>query len=325
MREEIADEIEKLIKNRIKVVVITNEGFYLPGAEVYLAEKRDQNGNNGMYAGGGMVMRSDSFTTAENDGDKTETKPSKKYEYKVTPKGVLVGNYKDYNTMSNVFMDIDFAKELRALFNKLNGNREDPNSDVGYNYVKVRVDDMDNVDAVETAIKAMGFETYSFETYRKPMKEQARTIQLILGSLGGISLLVAALGIANTMVMSIYERTREIGVMKVLGCKVGNIRSMFLMEAGCIGVIGGVVGVGVSYLASFILNTFLGSGALSGITGGGMMYMDPSTAAASQISIIPPWLVLLGLCFATMVGLVSGFYPANRAVKISALEAIKHE
>ena len=79
-------------------------------------------------------------------------------------------------------------------------------------------------------------------------------MQAFLGFIGMISMLVAALSIANTMMMSIYERTREIGVMKVLGCKLGNIRMMFLSEAAYIGVFGGILGLIVSYTLSYALN-----------------------------------------------------------------------
>ena len=120
------------------------------------------------------------------------------------------------------------------------------------------------------------------------------------------------------MIMSIYERTREIGVMKVLGCFIGNIRAIFLMEAGMIGLLGGVIGTVISYAISFVMNTFLG-GAISQVMGFGM------SGEGGEISIIPLWLVLLALGFSTVIGLISGYYPANRAVKISALEAIKNE
>ena len=149
-----------------------------------------------------------------------------------------------------------------------------------------------------------------------------QTIQLILGGLGAISLLVAALGITNTMIMSIYERTREIGVMKVLGCVIGNIRTMFLMEAGTIGFIGGILGLAFSYGISFAINSFAAGGDGSG---GGMGMFGMGMGGGASVSIIPVWLALGALVFATMIGLVSGFYPANRAVKISALTAIKQE
>ena len=163
------------------------------------------------------------------------------------------------------------------------------------------------------------------------MQASVAKSQMILGGTAAVALLVAALNIANTMMMSIYERTKEIGVMKVLGCEVRKIRNMFLVEAGAIGLLGGVIGVALSYAASAVLNNlttiaalFGGKIDLSGLMnsfGGG--YYGMGTNAA--ISMIPPWLVLLGLGFSTLVGVLSGLWPAIRATKISALEAIRHE
>ena len=162
------------------------------------------------------------------------------------------------------------------------------------------------------------------------MNKQTMRSQMIFGGVAAVSLLVAAINIINTMTMAIYERTREIGVMKVLGCELNNIRTMFLLESSCIGFMGGVLGVAFSLLASLVLNnisTILGvlgqDGGidLSGIMGGGM-YMG---AGSTTISVIPPWLVLGALVFATVVGFVAGIVPANKAVKISALEAIRHD
>ena len=136
----------------------------------------------------------------------------------------------------------------------------------GYDNVFVKVDDVANVEAVEKAIKEYGYETYSMSSERERMREQSQMIQLVLGGIGAVSLFVAALSIANTMTMAIYERTREIGVMKVLGCKLSKIREMFLFEAAMIGMVGGVAGVGISYGLSFLLNHF--GPALQGSLGG---------------------------------------------------------
>jgi ABC-type antimicrobial peptide transport system permease subunit len=127
---------------------------------------------------------------------------------------------------------------------------------------------------------------------------------------------VAALGITNTMIMSIYERTREIGIMKVLGCLLGDIGKMFLLEAGLIGAIGGLLGILFSQGVSFLMN----KAGVSLI--GGMIYTG---SGVTRISIIPVWLMLAAVAFATFVGLVSGFYPARRAMKLSALSAIRTE
>ncbi len=146
------------------------------------------------------------------------------------------------------------------------------------------------------------------------MQKTMATIQAVLGGIGAVSLLVAALGITNTMIMSIYERTKEIGVMKVIGAALSDIGKIFLFEAGIIGTIGGLFGIAISYLASFVLNK------LAMQFGG----MGPD-AIGSKISIIPLWLAVSSIMFTTIVGLVSGFYPARRAMKLSPLEAIRME
>ena len=245
--------------------------------------------------------------------------------------GILAEDWnKGYETSRGIIMDINDLKKLEKDYMKANKIKESDSDNKGYNDVTVKVNSIDDVEAVEEAIQAMGFETNSMESIRKPMQEAARRQQMVLGGLGAISLLVAAIGITNTMIMSIYERTREIGVMKVLGCFVRNIRTVFLMEAGLIGFLGGILGIGISYLISFIMNYVSMNGLManenSGGFGFGMMGMFGGGGASGMpISVIPGWLVILALIFATLIGLISGFYPANRAVKISALEAIKHE
>ena len=245
-------------------------------------------------------------------GSNDEDKETKVYTYDLTYYGRMKEDYnKGYETSQGAYMDIDDLKQIRNDYYKAN-NMKLP-EDTGYQNAKVKVTDISKVSEVQKAIEDMGFSTWSLDSIREPMEEQAKQQQLILGGLGAISLFVAALGIANTMIMSIYERTREIGVMKVLGCFVGNIRTIFLMEAGAIGFMGGVIGIILSYMISFAMNTF----------GFSMSGSDMSSYYGTDVSIIPPWLVALGLIFATCIGLISGFYPANRAVKISALEAIK--
>lgn len=118
----------------------------------------------------------------------------------------------------------------------------------------VKVTDITHVAAVEKEIRSMGYSTSSMESIREPMEKEARQKQMMLGGLGAISLFVAALGITNTMIMSISERTREIGIMKSLGCYVRDIRLLFLSEAGAIGLLGGLVGCVVSMLIAIGIN-----------------------------------------------------------------------
>lgn len=246
-------------------------------------------------------------------------KPAKLFKLKVV--GVLQqsNDEKDYR----VYMDINQVKKYQKEAEKANSGGSmrvyrGMEQQQGYQQVLVKVKNINDVDRVQTQIKEMGFGTWSLSDIRKSMQKQAATVQTILGGIGAISLLVAALGITNTMVMSIYERTREIGIMKVLGCIISDIRRLFLFEAGMIGFLGGAVGIAFSYGASFLVNK-VGAGFMNR---GGMYYMP---GEATSISIIPLWLALASIGFATIVGLVSGFYPARRAMKLSALEAIKTE
>ncbi len=176
----------------------------------------------------------------------------------------------------------------------------------------VKVEDIDKVQRVQEQIQEMGYNAHSLNDMLESMQDTASTLQAVLGGIGAVSLLVAALGITNTMIMSIYERTREIGIMKVIGAALTDIRRLFLLEAGIIGLSGGILGIGISYGGSYLLNR-----ANIPILGMGMM--------GTKISIIPLWLALATICFSTLVGLLSGFYPARRAMKLSALEAIKTE
>ncbi|MDY4190824.1 MAG: FtsX-like permease family protein [Oscillospiraceae bacterium] len=255
--------------------------------------------------------------TVTDEDDKPKIKA-----HKIKCTGKFAEDYNKYETVYGVFMSIEDLNRLNEEYNKVNGTSgtSSGGNKKSYETVYVKVNDINSVEAVEEKIQALGYNTYSMESIRKPMQEEALRTQLFLGGIGLVAMLVAALCIANTMYMSIYERTREIGIMKVIGCVVGNIRTTFLMEAGFIGFFGGVIGVVLSYLISFLFNVFGGG---TSFLGGGMMWYGGG--GGSSMSVIPLWLVVLALGFATLVGLVSGYFPSNRAVKISALEAIKHD
>ena len=142
----------------------------------------------------------------------------------------------------------------------------------------------------------------------------------------GLGREIAAIGITNTMIMSISERTKEIGIMKALGCYVRDIRAMFLMEAGSIGLLGGVLGLIFSFIISVGINLF----SFGAFGGGGVTWELIKQALiggenVTRVSVIKPELIIFALVFSVLVGLVSGYQPANKAVKISALEAIRNE
>ena len=171
---------------------------------------------------------------------------------------------------------------------------------------RVKVDELDNVEEVSQTLRSLGYNVSSNIEYMEGMKKQFAIVQAVLGGIGAVSLLVAAIGIANTMMMSIYERTKEIGVFKVLGCSLKNIKQMFLMEAGFIGLLGGIIGNALSFLISGVINFVMQeAGNTMGISGG--------------ISYIPVWLALASMGFAVLVGMLAGYFPALRAMRLSAL------
>ncbi len=239
-------------------------------------------------------------------------KPAKLYKVKAA--GVLERAQAEQDW--NIIVDINYLQKIVKEYQSSQGQ---VNTTKGYEQAIVKVPDINKIERVSEQIREMKLGTFSLQDILAGMKDQLFMIQAVLGGIGAISLLVAALGITNTMIMSIYERTREIGVMKVLGCLLTDIRQLFLWEAGIIGFSGGLIGLLLSLGASYLLNRFGGN--LGGMFGGGYT----PDGKPLPISVIPLWLALSSVGFATMVGLVSGFAPANRAMKLSALEAIRSE
>lgn len=251
-------------------------------------------------------------------GDGTPVKAPKKYLIRTA--GVVEGGIDDYNSYAyGVYTDIDQLKtQLKKIYKKNpipgqpTNKKGKPYSYFIYNQAYVYVDDMENVTAVQKAITDMGFQANSQMEWIEQSQQTYNMIQLVLGGIGAISLFVAAIGIANTMMMSIYERTKEIGVIKVLGCDLRTIRNMFLLESGFIGFMGGVIGVAISYGIGFIMNHFLGIGQIM-------------TGQAGDISRIPLWLATAAVVFAIFVGMAAGFFPSLRAMHLSPLAAIRNE
>lgn len=241
------------------------------------------------------------------DGIYDSTSKTPKYS-KLNVAGVMAENDMEMNY--SVYAPI---KQVEEWYKKYNPQYK-KKKELSYESIWVSVDDVDNVKQVQDQIKSMGYSTYSMADNLDDVQEISNTLQLILGGIGAVSLLVSAIGIANTMIMSIYERTKEIGVMKVLGCVVTDIRKLFLFEASIIGLLGGTIGLVLSYGVSYVLNEYAPEI-------GGMIGLSSEQA----ISIIPIWLALSALGFAILIGVISGLYPAKKATKIRAIEAMRTE
>ena len=243
-----------------------------------------------------------------------------------TPKATtieIVGMLESGNedTDSYIFMPREDVLNLirqKAIYQaQLNGTTPDTTMDT-YDKVTIKVNSSSNVETIRNYVEAMGFQTTTAQDTLDQMKSMSSSIQLILMGIGAISLIVSAIGITNTMMMSISERTKEIGVMKVIGAVISDIKQMFLVEASIIGLVGGIVGIGICYLISWLLNNYA-IGFFGDLVGA-------STGSyETYVSLIPGYLAGGAILFAAFVGLVAGYMPAKRATTLSALTALKSE
>lgn len=230
--------------------------------------------------------------------------------YRVQGSMILVEG--DSTRDRNVYMDIEVLKELQ----------EDSEGETidSYDSAYLKVDDTAHVDAIVDSLEEYGYEATSMAEVVETIQSTTSMLQIALGAIGAIALLVAAIGITNTMIMAITERRREIGVMKVIGATVKDIKRLFLLEAAVIGFIGGVIGLGLCYGISMIIRSqSFGQMATGGMRGGG-------TSSLMQLNFsLPLWLIIGGIIFTTLVGIVSGYIPAKKAMACSALEAIQSQ
>lgn len=180
---------------------------------------------------------------------------------------------------------------------------------IKYDSLRVIVDDVENLETIEKDIKKLGYNTQSEAGSAEEIKKQTMQVTLILGGIGSVAFVVSAIGIINTMLMSIYERQKEIGVMKVIGASVKDVRSLFLIESGFIGFFGGIIGLLISLGVGKIINGLM--------AGGGMI------GTGSEVIAISPLLAIVGVGFSSLVGVLAGYIPARRATKLSAIEALR--
>ena len=275
----------------------------------------DQDAYYNSQNGGGFQAESGS----DGSGQGVSATPATAKKYIVTASGVVEGGVDDYNSNSYyVFCDLDTLKQMlrkefsgRVIPGQPSTKSGKPYKEFYYSSAQVKVDDMSNVNDVANEIRQLGYNVQTNAEYMESMKKQMAIIQAVLGGIGAISLIVAAIGIANTMMMSIYERTKEIGVIKVLGCSLKNIKQMFLIEAAFIGLIGGIVGNIISFAMSGVINMVTAQSSALGVEG--------------SISYIPLWLVLVSLGFSMLIGMLAGYFPALRAMRLSPLAAIRSE
>jgi putative ABC transport system permease protein len=222
--------------------------------------------------------------------------------------GVLAstGGNQDYN----IYMSMN---DMDGLMTWSNGKRPNWGAD-GYSQLLVIAQpDAQITLNVTQAITDQGFNAMSTNSVVESLNSTFSIIQAVLGGIASIALLVAAIGIANTMVMAVLERTREIGLMKALGARNRDILSVFISEATTIGLLGGVTGIAIGVGLAKIVDLFVGS------------YLSSSGSTVSSVVVIPLWLPIFAIVFSMFIGMAAGIYPAFRAVQLDPVNALKHE
>ncbi|MBA3073935.1 MAG: ABC transporter permease [Anaerolineae bacterium] len=237
-------------------------------------------------------------------------------EIKKTYSIKIVGVLKESRGQSDgsIFMRLE---DVTAWNEWVRGTRINRNKE-GYSNVIVKVESPEQVIDITDQINTLGYMAYTPQATVQGINSFFTILQVIFGGVGAIALLVAAIGIANTMAMAILERTREIGLMKAIGATNKDVMSIFLGEAAGIGFIGGLGGVIFGWGASAILNIVAVSYYASQVSEGGG---SPLSSVAST----PFWLPAFALIFATVIGLISGLYPALRAATLVPVTALKYE
>jgi ABC-type lipoprotein release transport system permease subunit len=184
----------------------------------------------------------------------------------------------------------------------------------GYDEVLVRTASLNDAAQIVDWLATMDYGVQSLKTMLDLANRGMIIVQTMLGSVGALALLVASIGIANTMIMAVYERTKEIGILKAVGAAPGQIRALFVVEASFIGLLGGVVGTILGWLLGKGLNWLI------------LRILDwQNVNVQGTFFVVTWWLVLGALAFAALVGLLAGLYPAARAARLAPLDALRYE
>lgn len=182
-----------------------------------------------------------------------------------------------------------------------------------YQFAKVKVTTGQFMEAVREELIGMGFLVSALSDIIDQANKIFRVIQIVLGIFGVVALIVAAIGLVNTMTISLLERTNEIGIMRSVGASPQDIKKLFLGESFMIGFLGGVVGIGIGILGAEIFN--LGINILARTLGGQPV----------DLFVYPIWFIIFVIILSSLVGLIAGLWPAKRAAKLNPLEALRYK
>jgi len=213
-----------------------------------------------------------------------------------------------------IFVPINLAEKMNTVaFTSMRDILRAPGSTRTYSALTVRLSSPSHVKATEDAIDKMGYSTFSLLEATRNLRRFFAVLDLFLGIFGSVALAVASLGIVNTLVMSVLERRREIGIMKALGASDGDVKRLFFAEAGSMGFLGGALGVALGWAIGRAINF------------GTNIWLQRQELPPETILSVPWWLVVGAIGFSLLVSLLSGIYPAARAARLDPVQALRYE
>lgn len=182
-----------------------------------------------------------------------------------------------------------------------------------YSRVTLDLEKTHPYDPISDSIESIGYRTFSYAGEFEEIRQFFFYFDMALGVIGFIALTVASLGIVNTMVMSMIERRREIGVLKSLGADESEIRLMFLVESGVMGSVGAMVGIIFGWIITRVASLIA------------QIMMERQGIDKMELFALPIWLVLTAFLFGLVVSLAAGYYPSSRAAHVDPVEALRNE
>ncbi|MDF2961515.1 MAG: transporter permease [Paenibacillus sp.] len=224
--------------------------------------------------------------------------------------------------MKTAFVSPELGKRLQDTIESMYTSSSNDKTDNGesskkpaseYNEVKIKLDQSVYVKEVDEMIKKLKLSTETNLHREEQMQGQLVILRLIFGGIGLFILFVASISIIVAMTMSTYQRRRQIGIMKVLGANLKQIRNMFMTESALLGLLGGGCGILLSYWVIWGINIAV------------IQFTPQRPGSQAEILFISPWILPVGLFFAVMTGVLSGIYPAVKASRTDALTAIKRD
>lgn len=216
-------------------------------------------------------------------------------------------------TRARVFLPLKLAESLHVMLPTDLREISHASDQPVYSSISVRVRNPAQIQGVEDAIKKMGFTTFSIADASRGLRQFFGVLYAFLGIFGSLALIVASIGIVNTLVMAILERRREIGIMKAIGASDGDVKKLFFAEAGAMGIFGGMLGVVLGWAIGQVINF------------GTNMWLKSQSLPPEHFWAVPWWLVAFAIGFAVAVSLISGLYPAGRAARLDPVQALRYE